>query len=154
MNTPTPEIRQALYRHLLCALPIGPVQQADVAWPNSPFKPDVSRVYIAPACLYGTTEEACLSRVGFEILNGVFQITIYGVLYTGEAVIEQVARELTDLFRAGTRLTLPDDRELLLIRSYRNSLYIQTGGSDMGGQINRPSVTVSANWRHFVSRGE
>ena len=149
--TPTPEIRQALYRRLLCALPIGPVERTDVAWPNNPFRPDVARVYIAPACLYGTTEEVSLSSSGFERLNGVFQVTIYGILDTGEAVMEQVAAELTDLFRAGTRLPLPDDGELLLIRSYRSTMFIQTGGS---GQINRPSVTVSADWRHYVSRGE
>ena len=153
MITPTPEIRKALYQHLIDVLPIKTVVATDVAWPNVPFKPVVNRVYLEPYCLFGETEEVALSPTGFEQLNGIFQITVYGVLNTGESIVEEICRELVDDFRAGTQLALPNGNPLLLAKSYRSSMIISAGNNTLGGQIARPSVVVSINWKHFVPRG-
>lgn len=151
MNTPTPEIRKALYARLLAALPIGPVTREDVAWPNVPFVADAQRLYLAPYCLFGETEEVALSPTGFEQLRGVFQVTVFGVLNTGEAEMEQIARELTDLFRAGTRLPISGHGPLLVSRSYRSTMVVRSNASS--GESTRPSIVVSASWKHFVPRG-
>ena len=149
MRTPTPEIRQAFYRHLLCALPIRSITQSDVAWPNAPFKPDVNRMYIAPFCMFAATATASLSQSGFERLAGVFQVSVYGILNTGEAEIEEVARELTDLFRGGTVLTVSGWNPVRIERAYRSSLQVDTGGTPA-----RPVIVVSASWIQYVSKGD
>ena len=155
MQTPTPEIRKVLCQRLVDALPLCGVTASDVAWPNVPFSPNAQRIYIEPFCLFGETRQASLSDSGFELLKGIFQITVYGVLATGEADLEETARALTDLYRMGTRLYLADDQNPVdIMRSYRSSLHVETGGNDLSGQIMRPTITVSAEWQHYVSRGE
>ena len=149
MRTPTPEIRQAFYKHLLCVLPIRGITQVDVAWPNAPFNPDINRMYIAPFCLFAETATASLSQTGFERLSGVFQVSVYGILNTGESEIEEVARELTDLFRGGTVLTVSGWNPIRIDRAYRSSLQVDTGGTPA-----RPVIVVSANWTQYVPKGD
>ncbi len=149
MKTPTPEIRQALYRHLLCALPIGDVTNKDVAWPNAPFTPKAKRIYLAPFCLFNETTVAALSQTGFERVNGIFQVSVNGVLNTGEAEIEEIARVLTDHFRGGTVLQIDGWNPLRIERSYRNTMQIDTSGEKP-----RPVIVISANWTQYVQKGE
>ncbi len=158
MKTPRAEIRQAFYSHLLAGLPIGQVTRSDVAWPNFSFKPEQSKMYIAPYLLFGETLQASLSEVGFELLSGVFQITVYGVLNEGESAIETVSQELTDLFRGGTRIALPDvERELLILTAYGSTLQVITGGKIQSAAaysiISRPQIVVSANWQLYIPKG-
>ena len=154
MNTPTPEIRKALYCRLQNALPIGPILPKDVAWPNSPFTPFTNRMYIAPFCLFSDTNAASLGSNGFERLEGIFQISIYGILNRGEADIEELARTLTDLYRAGTVLEVPGWNPVHIIKSYRTSLYLETGGSQLNREIPRTTIVVSANLNQFTQKGE
>lgn len=149
MKTPTPEIRQALYRRLLCALPIQEITETDVAWPNVAFDPQVNRMYLAPFCLFGESEMAALSDTGFEKIQGIFQITVYGILHTGEARLERIAADLTNLFRTGSRIAVPSLPSLSITKAYRSSLTTETGG-----EMPRPSIVVSAHWQHYVPRGE
>lgn len=154
MTTPTPEIRQALYRHLLCTLPIGAVTVSDVAWPNVPFIPDIHRMYLAPFCLFAETATASLSQTGFERLSGVFQVSVYGILNTGEADMEEVARVLVDAYRGGTVLPLGDWSPVRIQRAYRSSLQVVTGGDQTSQEVPRPVIIVSADWTQYTSKGE
>ena len=155
MITPTIEIRQALYRRLLCALPICGLTENDIAWPNASFKTTVKKTYLAPFCLFGETEMASLSSSGFELLAGVFQITIFGLLHEGEAHMENIARELVELYRSGTRIDVPGYEKLLINQAYRGNMTLDTGGrNDMSSEMARPQLVVSAHWQHYVSKGE
>lgn len=145
MTTPTPEIRKAFYSRLLGVLPLGEITESDVAWPNVQFRPQTGRMYLAPAILYGETNTASLSEYGFEKLGGIFQVSIYGVADTGEAAIEEVARALTDQFRAGTALALPCANEALIRKTYRSGLEFFDA---------RPVVIVSVNWIQYTQKGE
>lgn len=153
--TPTPEIRKAFYERLLCSLPVGPVGESDIAWPNMPFIPQVERMYIAPWLLFADTVTASLSPEGFEKLSGVFQVSVYGVVNSGEAEIESVARELTDIFRGGTLLQIPGFNPVHIRNAYRSSLDFasQNDGSVKKGS-GRPVITVSANWHQYTQKGE
>ena len=158
MKTPRAEIRKAFYQRLLDSLPIGPITASDVAWPNCMFSPEPSKMYIAPFLLFGTTTVASRSPVGFERLAGVFQVTAYGILNKGEAALEQVAQDLTDLFRGGTRLLLPDsDREILISTAYGSTMQIVTGGKIETGFsqpiLARPQIVISANWQLYIPKG-
>lgn len=155
MITPTIEIRQSLYRRLLCALPICGLTEKDIAWPNASFKTSVKKMYLSPFCLFGETTTASLSKDGFELLAGVFQITIFGLLHTGEAQMEQVARELIELYRSGTRIDVPGYEQLLINQAYRGNMTLDTGGrNDMTSEMARPQLVVSAHWQHYVPKGE
>ena len=155
MKTPTPEIRKALYRHLTCALPLAcGITESDIAWPNVPFRPASNRPYVSPFCLFAETEAAALSKSGFERLSGVFQVSVYGVLSTGESALEEIARELVELYRGGTALDVPGWSPLRILKAYRKSLQIETGGDQLSRETPRPLLVVSANWIHYVTKGE
>lgn len=143
-QTPTPEIRRALYGRLLECLPILGLEKTDVAWPNAVFKPVLARPYLKPFCLFNETELASLSPCGFERLSGIFQITVFGVADTGEGEIEESARVLTDCFRGGTILPIPCFNPLLIATAWR-------GPMRMDGE--RPSITVSARFRQYAQKG-
>lgn len=146
MRTPTPEIREAFYRRLLESLPIGQVTASDIAWPNSNFRADPERYYLAPAIMYAQTETVTLSPKGYEKLHGIFQINICGLPNQGEGELDYMARKLTDIFRAGTRIELCGWWPVTITRAYRSQL--RFGGHD------RPEITVSANWEQFTPKGE
>ena len=143
MKTPTPEIRQAFYRRLLTALPLGPVTEADIAWPNSNFRPDPGRVYLAPAVLFAETEIASLSPTGFERLSGIFQISVYGIAGQGEGELDCLGQALTDLYRGGTLLPIPCRQHLSIARAWRSGLHFD----------DRPWLAVSASWHQYTQKG-
>lgn len=149
MRTPTPEIRQALYGHLLEALPIGKICESDIAWPNALFQPVVSRMFLVPSCVFSETETASLSPQGFEKLSGRFQISIYGVLNRGEAEIDEAASVLVDIFRGGTLLPIPCSNPLHIRAAYRSGLRVEGSGKSA-----RPVVSVSVNWFQYTQKGE
>lgn len=149
MLTPTPEIRKALYGHLLKALPIGSICETDIAWPNALFQPVVGRMFLAPTCEFSETETASLSPAGFEKLSGRFQISIYGVLNQGEAEIDEAARALVDIFRGGTVLPVPCFNPLHIHAAYRSGLRVEGDG-----ESTRPVVSVSVNWFQYTQKGE
>lgn len=153
--TPTPEIRKAFYERLTCSLPIGEIGESDIAWPNMPFSPQVNRMYLAPWCLYADTVTASLSPQGFEMLAGVFQVAVYGLVNSGEAEIEEIARDLTDIFRGGTILQIPGFNPVHIKNAYRSALGFaaQNEGAAKKGS-GRPVVTVSANWVQYTQKGE
>lgn len=148
MRTPTPEIRQAFYKRLLCSLPIGPIGEGDIAWPNSKFVPRPNKFYLSPFCMYATTAIASMSSTGFERLSGIFQVSVYGVLDTGEGELDKIASELTELFRGGTYIPLEEWNAITILRSYRSDLRIETGG-----EVSRPVVTVSSEWYQYTQKG-
>jgi len=154
MKTPSPEIRQALYRHLTCVLPVGRVTLEDVAWPNASFSPKVNQPYLVPYCLFSKTEQAGLSKSGFERLSGCFQIDVYGVLNAGEAELDALSCSLVDYFRAGTRLSVKGFGKLQITNAYRGSLVIGQRNGLQEQKDARPHVVVSVFWQHYVSRGE
>lgn len=151
--TPTPEIRKAFYERLVCSLPIGNIGEDDIAWPNMPFRPQVERMYIAPWCMYAETETTSLSETGFERIAGIFQVSVYGVVNTGEAEIEEAARLITDIFRGGTLLQVPGFNPVHIKNAYRSALDFSGQGNMETGK-GRPVITVSANWFQYTQKGE
>ena len=101
-TTPTPEIRQCFDGALRDFLPeLGLTSEADVAWPNSGFDPNVEHLYLRPAFLPGATAAASLGTDGFERLTGVYQISVLEVADVGLSNAEEIARKLVDRFRGG-----------------------------------------------------
>lgn len=150
MKTPTPEIRQAFYRHLLDNLWLTELGEDDIAWPNAHFTPKTDRVYIAPFCLFSETDIATLSAKGFEELKGIFQIGIYGVPGHGEGAIDELAATFTDIFRGGTILNIPCYGAVTIKKAWRSSLMMD--GGERGSS--RPHVAVSVSWHQFTQKGE
>lgn len=145
MLTPTPQIRQAFYKKLISALPVNDLTEDDVAWPNTKFRPDPDRVYIAPALLFSETRIASLSPRGYEELAGIFQITVYGVAGTGEAEPDYLAQYFTDVFRGGQFLELPCKMNISIRKAWRSQLYFDNSA--------RPWLTVSVDWHQFTQKG-
>ena len=152
MTNPTAEIRQVLYARLIQSLPIGTITADDVAWPNAEFSPDVTRMYLAAFCLFGETNTASLSETGFEKQSGVFQVTIFGVLNSGEFDLDSVALELLQNFRSGVVLEMTQGR-LTFQKTYRSSIIIGRREGLLAQTDSRPQVVVSAHWQHYYAKG-
>ncbi len=105
MKTPTPEIRQCLEVRLVGLLPGLGLAKSDVAWTNMVFTPKTDRLYLRPTLMLNPTETRSLGPNGFEQIQGIFQVDVFGVLNTGPGATEEIARGLVDAFRGGTTLT-------------------------------------------------
>lgn len=150
MRTPTAELRQAFYRTLLQALPIGAIRQEDICWPNTGFRPDPKRIYLAPFMIFNETRTATLSPNGYEELNGIFQIAICGLPGQGEGEMDGIAAALTDIFRGGTTIDMCDWLPITIRRAWRTALRF---GSDSQSNAGRPSVVVSVAWQQYTPKG-
>ena len=143
MITPTIEIRQAFDSRLNGALPELGVTPGQVAWTNAKFAPKVGTSFIRPSILFGETRVTSLGEAGFERLNGIYQISVFGVKDTGIADIEKIANDLIELFRGGTVLKLCEGKSLTITAAYCS------GPFELD---DRPHIPVTVTWYCYVQK--
>lgn len=146
MQTPTANIRQCFDQMLSDLLPaLGLDSKTDVAWTNASFTPVSIKPYLHPFYLLNPTRNASLGTDGFENINGIYQINICAVKDSSTQGYENIAVNLVDAFRGGTRF-FSCGVEVRITSAYYGNVYTDTVN-------NRLICPVSIVWYCYTPKG-
>ncbi len=138
MSVAFDEIRAALMNELEV---YRAANDAEVAWPNTKFKPVKGASYLESQIFYGEPTQGVLGSNGVNKQVGVFQVLVWEPVGQGLGAVTRKADEIVTQFKRGTDLT-------------KNSTRVTIKAAWAGGMIQMGDwvhIPVSITWFSYTS---